>query len=160
MVEPVNGWPTPARLSVATATVKTLPHSRIARVSGYIGAANGGAEYTIDFQTHDETLALDFAHEWAEAHVLKPPSPVSIQPCEPTPMRIGADKARHAHYQGKGGMEPVHVVEAFDLGFNLGNAIKYLLRAGRKGSDTKDADLVKALQYISRERTGEWREDL
>lgn len=52
------------------------------------------------------------------------------------------------HYKGKG-MESIEVIEAFDLGFNLGNAIKYILRAGRKG-DGK-VDLAKARWYIDRE---------
>lgn len=57
-----------------------------------------------------------------------------------------------------GGMEAMDVIEAFGLGFAIGNAVKYLLRCGRKG-DEADAlrDLEKARAYIQREikrRTG------
>ena len=36
-----------------------------------------------------------------------------------------------AHYQGNG-IEVIDVIESFDLSFRLGNAVKYILRAGRK----------------------------
>jgi hypothetical protein len=53
------------------------------------------------------------------------------------------------HYQSDGGIEAIDVIESFNLGFNLGNAIKYVLRADNKGN--KKQDLEKALWYISRE---------
>lgn len=52
------------------------------------------------------------------------------------------------HYQGKE-LECIQVIEAFDLGFCLGNAIKYILRAGKK-SDRQE-DLLKAIWYLNRE---------
>lgn len=51
------------------------------------------------------------------------------------------------HYQGNG-LEAIDVIEAFELDFNLGNAIKYILRAGKK--DCKKQDLEKASWYIIR----------
>ena len=38
------------------------------------------------------------------------------------------------HYQSDGGIEAIDVIESFKLGFNLGNAIKYILRAESKGN--------------------------
>jgi hypothetical protein len=52
------------------------------------------------------------------------------------------------HYMGDG-IEVIDVIEGFGLGFNLGNAIKYILRAGKKG-DWRE-DLQKAAWYIERE---------
>lgn len=52
------------------------------------------------------------------------------------------------HYQGKG-MEALDVIEAFDLNFNLGNAVKYIVRCDHKGS--KSEDLKKAIFYLTRE---------
>jgi len=46
-------------------------------------------------------------------------------------------------------MEAIDVIEAFELGFNIGNSVKYLLRAGKK--DCRTTDLSKALWYIQRE---------
>jgi hypothetical protein len=53
------------------------------------------------------------------------------------------------HYQTESGLQPIDVIEKFDLNFNLGNAIKYILRAGKKGSAQQD--LQKAIYYLSRE---------
>ena len=53
-----------------------------------------------------------------------------------------------AHYQGKR-FEVIDIIEDYDLGFCLGNAIKYILRAGKKGD--KNEDLKKAIWYIERE---------
>ena len=53
-----------------------------------------------------------------------------------------------------GGLEAIDVIEAYCLNFALGNAVKYVLRCGRKGCDA-DAirDLEKARAYIDREIT-------
>ena len=62
------------------------------------------------------------------------------------------DNVNHPmHYQGKG-LESIEVIEAFELNFCLGNAIKYILRAGKKGD--KGEDLKKAIWYINREIEG------
>jgi len=53
-----------------------------------------------------------------------------------------------SHYQAEG-MEVIDIIEAFGLGFSRGNALKYLLRAGKK--DCRTTDLSKALWYIQRE---------
>lgn len=53
------------------------------------------------------------------------------------------------HYQSVGGIEAIDVIEGFGLNFNLGNAIKYILRADKKGN--KKQDLEKSLWYIKRE---------
>jgi hypothetical protein len=59
------------------------------------------------------------------------------------------DNVNHPpHYKGKG-IECIEVIEAFELGFCLGNAIKYILRAGKKGNAIED--LQKAIWYLQRE---------
>ena len=52
-------------------------------------------------------------------------------------------------YYKSGGLEALDVIDAFDLGFNLGNAFKYIARAGKK--DSKVEDLRKAVTYLNRE---------
>ena len=52
------------------------------------------------------------------------------------------------HYQGKK-FESIDIIEDFELGFHLGNAIKYILRASKKGN--KIQDLKKAIWYLERE---------
>jgi len=51
-------------------------------------------------------------------------------------------------------IEPIDAIEAWGLGFNLGNAVKYIARAGRK--EDRRADLIKAANYAYREATGKW----
>lgn len=44
-------------------------------------------------------------------------------------------------------IEPLDIIDALDMDFCLGNALKYLLRAGRKEGQTKRADLEKLKHY-------------
>ena len=54
-----------------------------------------------------------------------------------------------SHYGGKDNpYEAIKVIEAHNLDFSLGNAIKYILRAGKKHNDIED--LHKAAWYINR----------
>lgn len=53
-----------------------------------------------------------------------------------------------AHYSS-GGIEVIEVIEDWGLGFSLGNALKYICRAGRKTNDPTE-DLKKAQWYIRR----------
>jgi hypothetical protein len=53
------------------------------------------------------------------------------------------------HYGGADNpYEAIKVIEAWELGFHLGNVVKYLSRAGKKG-DALD-DLKKARWYLDR----------
>ena len=54
------------------------------------------------------------------------------------------------HYGGKDNpYEAIKVIEAWEVGFNLGNTLKYISRAGKK--DDTIQDLEKALFYLDRE---------
>lgn len=39
------------------------------------------------------------------------------------------------HYQSSSGLEVIDVIEDFNLGFCLGNVIKYVLRCGKKDAE-------------------------
>jgi kynurenine formamidase len=41
-------------------------------------------------------------------------------------------------------------IEAWELDFHLGNTVKYISRAGKKGTDKELQDLNKALWYLKR----------
>jgi hypothetical protein len=47
------------------------------------------------------------------------------------------DFVKPTHYRSRG-MEAIDVIDAFGLNFNLGNVIKYVLRADRKVTDLLD----------------------
>lgn len=56
-----------------------------------------------------------------------------------------------AHYGGAANpYEAIKVIEAWDLGFCLGNTVKYISRAGKKSSATIVEDLKKARWYLDR----------
>jgi len=55
-----------------------------------------------------------------------------------------------AHYGGHNDpYEAIKVIEAWQLGFHLGNTVKYVARPGRK--DDRLTDLRKARWYLDRE---------
>lgn len=47
--------------------------------------------------------------------------------------------------------EAIKVIEAWSLGFHLGNTVKYISRAGKKDGNSATQDLKKALFYLNRE---------
>jgi hypothetical protein len=53
------------------------------------------------------------------------------------------------HYKSGKCTEAINVIEDYQLNFNLGNVIKYVLRADNKGR--REEDLRKALWYLQRE---------
>lgn len=56
------------------------------------------------------------------------------------------------HYGGADNpYEAIKVIEAWDLGFCLGNTVKYISRCGKKPGQDKLQDLKKALWYLQRE---------
>jgi hypothetical protein len=55
------------------------------------------------------------------------------------------------HYGGEDNLyEAIKVIEAWELDFHLGNTVKYISRAGKKGGDKELQDLKKALWYLQR----------
>ena len=55
-----------------------------------------------------------------------------------------------AHYGGADNpYEAIKVIEAWELGFNLGNTVKYIARVEHKGASIQD--LKKAAWYLARE---------
>ena len=78
----------------------------------------------------------------------------------PTP--VTTERVNHpAHYGGADNpYEAIKVIEAWELGFCLGNSVKYISRAGKKSIDPDDPvevayarleDLKKARWYLGRE---------
>jgi hypothetical protein len=55
-----------------------------------------------------------------------------------------------SHYQfGDNNVyEAIKVIDAWDLGFCLGNTVKYISRAGKKHKDKELEDLKKGLWYL------------
>ena len=62
-----------------------------------------------------------------------------------------SDAVNHpAHYRSDT-IEALIVIDAWQLNFNLGNAVKYISRAGLKNKDKTIEDLQKAIFYLNYE---------
>ena len=61
---------------------------------------------------------------------------------------LGENK-KPSHYRAKADFDVIDFCKAYDLNFNLGNVVKYVARAGKKGD--KIQDLKKAINYLTRE---------
>lgn len=59
--------------------------------------------------------------------------------------------AHPAHYGGDTTYEAIKVIEAWGLGFRLGNTVKYISRAGKKHTGKRLEDLKKARWYLDRD---------
>jgi len=77
-----------------------------------------------------------------ETHFLTTNSPITME--EPKP-----DLVNHPEHYKVGGIETIDFIEGKNLGYNLGNAVKYISRADHKGNRLQD--LQKAQWYLNRE---------
>jgi hypothetical protein len=92
--------------------------------------------------------------EWNEMGIFKrdgcffPPIPDSIPDKKPIPDK----NVQHPSYYGGADntYEAIKVIEAWELDFCLGNVVKYICRAGKKGEWKHREDLEKAAWYLSR----------
>ena len=63
--------------------------------------------------------------------------------------KIKKENVKHPnHYLKNSGHEVIDVINAWELNFSLGNAIKYIARAGKKDPNKEIEDLEKAKFYI------------
>lgn len=61
------------------------------------------------------------------------------------------DPVNHPSHYTDGRIEVIDFIEDKGLGFHLGNAVKYIARAGKKDPDKAVEDLGKARWYLDRE---------
>jgi len=60
------------------------------------------------------------------------------------------DAVNHPAHYTDGGIETIDFIEAKRLGYHLGNVVKYICRAGKKGTNMGLQDLQKARWYLDR----------
>jgi hypothetical protein len=77
-------------------------------------------------------------------------------------MLAAREAVNHPDYYGgeDNPYETIKVIEAWGLGFHLGNVAKYISRAGKKSSAPAVEDLRKARQYLDFEIARRLRETL
>jgi hypothetical protein len=74
--------------------------------------------------------------------------PSTLAPNAVMSMALHADMVNHPPHYKAGGIETIDFIEAKNLGYNLGNVVKYVSRADLKGN--KVEDLQKARWYLDR----------
>jgi hypothetical protein len=72
----------------------------------------------------------------------------------PNPPALNKDEIDAAvapkHYRDLGAYSALHVAERWELNYHLGNALKYIQRAGKKPNTPEIQDLKKAAWYLAR----------
>ena len=61
-----------------------------------------------------------------------------------------SEQVNHPTHYNTGKIEVIEIIEDQRLGFHLGNAVKYILRAGKKDPTKTIEDLQKAKWYLER----------
>ena len=70
------------------------------------------------------------------------------------------DNVNHPSHYTDGNIEVIDFIEDKKLNYHLGNAVKYISRAGKKDPDKYIEDLQKAVWYLQREIDKRWPEAL
>jgi hypothetical protein len=90
--------------------------------------------------------------EWNELGLPSKKTLLDIIDLDGHPDTITAIIDHPKHYGGANNeYEAIKVIEAWDLGFNLGNVVKYVARAGKKEGNNIADELKKARWYLERE---------
>jgi len=63
---------------------------------------------------------------------------------------MSEDKVNHPSHYNAGKIEVIEFIEDQQLGYHLGNTVKYICRAGKKDPAKTAEDLEKALWYLRR----------
>ena len=61
---------------------------------------------------------------------------------------VVADAVRHPAHYTDGNIECIDFITDKKLDFCLGNAVKYICRAGKKEGNSAEQDISKAIQYL------------
>ena len=61
------------------------------------------------------------------------------------------DNVNHPAHYTTGKIEVIDFIDDKEMGFSLGNAVKYIARAGKKDPNKTVEDLEKAIWYINHE---------
>jgi hypothetical protein len=60
------------------------------------------------------------------------------------------DSVNHPAHYSPSSIEVIDAIEAWELGFHLGNTVKYIARSGKKDPAKTIEDLQKAVWYLNR----------
>lgn len=87
--------------------------------------------------------AEDYYQTLKELQAFRKQNGIDLQPPE--------DAVNHPLHYTSGKIETIDFIEDQGLNFHRGNAVKYIVRAGKKDPEKEIEDLKKAAWYINRE---------
>lgn len=87
--------------------------------------------------------AEDYYKTLKELQAFRKQNGIDLQPPE--------DAVNHPLHYTSGKIETIDFIEDQGLNFHRGNAVKYIVRAGKKDPEKEIEDLKKAAWYINRE---------
>lgn len=91
---------------------------------------------------------IDAAHKTVTLKAVQPaPAPLTLPI---TLLDKPHDPVSHPAHYTDGGIETIDFIESKRLGYHLGNVVKYISRAGKKGTSNGLEDLRKAQWYLAR----------
>jgi len=99
-------------------------------------------EELVDHAPRLTAVRESMGHVWVE-------DPPALTEKEIDMWMIGSDAVNNPVHYNVGGIETIDYIEAKELGYHLGNVVKYVSRAGHKGERLED--LKKARWYLDRE---------
>jgi hypothetical protein len=90
-----------------------------------------------------------FVYRWINTDALDDNAKDALASQLITMVEPASDPVNHPSHYKTGGIETIDFIEAKELNYNMGNAVKYISRAEYKGN--KQQDLEKAIWYLNRE---------
>ena len=134
--------------------IKNNPNAKAKEVSKATGVSISGVYQAVYLQKKKAKTAPAPKSNWKLASVSTSKKSVFQKPSTLAPNAVASmalfaeDKVNHPSHYKIGGIETIDFIEAKNLGYNLGNVVKYITRADYKGN--KLEDLKKAQWYLNR----------
>jgi hypothetical protein len=91
----------------------------------------------------------EYSYAWVDTNQLDESAKDALASQLVTMEEPQPDPVNHPYHYKVGGIETIDFIEAKELNYNMGNAVKYISRADHKGN--KQQDLEKAVWYLNRE---------
>lgn len=124
----------------STALCEQIDHVSTLLIGNYCGTCTDEEMAAIE---HGMRVALDLScYEFTQRRLVENPEPLSTE---------AHDTVNHPSHYTDGKIEVIDYIEDKKLSYHLGNAVKYISRAGKKDPTKKVEDLRKAAWYINRE---------
>jgi hypothetical protein len=140
-----------AKISLSTKIRKYIEQNPTKKVAEIAKELEVKYQYVYVTKRKMESRAAELTAQGHRAHPVtgKILMQAAEQPTQIEMFEPASDPVNHpAHYK-YGGIETIDFIEAKELGYNLGNVVKYITRSDHKGN--RKQDLEKALWYLTRE---------